>query len=110
MNKINLKVKKLVPEAKLPAYGSAFAAGADLYALTEHPVRIGPRETAVIHTGLAVEIPEGYMGLIFARSGLATKKGLASASRAEPRAVFEQQNRGFRGRLLFLHKKNRSGA
>ena len=102
MNKINLKVKKLVPEAKLPAYGSAFAAGADLYALTEHPVRIGPRETAVIHTGLAVEIPEGYMGLIFARSGLATKKGLAPANKV---GVIDSDYRGEIRVALHNHSK-----
>ena len=68
MQKIQLKVKKLLPEAKLPAYGSEFAAGADLYALSENPIRIAPQETAIVHTGLAVEIPEGYVGLVFARS------------------------------------------
>ena len=81
MQEIKLKIKKLLPEAKLPVYGSANAAGADLYALTDHDIRIGANETAVVHTGLAAEIPEGYVGLIFARSGLATRKGLAPANK-----------------------------
>ena len=80
MDKVTLKIKKLVPGAKLPVYGSANAAGADLYALTDHDIRIGANETAVVHTGLAAEIPEGYVGLIFARSGLATRKGIAPAN------------------------------
>ena len=81
MQKVKVKIKKLLPEAKLPAYGSEFAAGADLYALSVHSIRIGPQETAVVHTGLAVEIPAGYVGLIYARSGLATREGLAPANK-----------------------------
>ncbi len=91
MQKMQLKVKKLLSEAKLPSYGSEFAAGADLYALSEHSVRIAPHETAIVHTGLAVEIPEGYVGLIFARSGLATKKGLAPANKV---GVIDSDYRG----------------
>ena len=59
MQKITLKIKKLDPEAKLPCYGSESAAGADLYALSEHSIRIAPGESAVVHTGLAAEIPDG---------------------------------------------------
>ena len=81
LNKVTVKIKKLFPEAKLPVYGSAQAAGADLYALSDHNIRIGPNETAIVHTGLAAEIPEGFVGLIYARSGLATKKGLAPANK-----------------------------
>ena len=91
MQKIALKIKKLIPEAKLPAYASETAAGADLYALTDHVIRIGPNETAVVHTGLAAEIPEGYAGFIFARSGLATKKGLAPANKV---GVIDSDYRG----------------
>ncbi len=91
MTKIRLKVKKLLPEAKMPVYGSANAAGADLYALTDHDIRIGANETAVVHTGLAAEIPEGYVGLIYARSGLATKKGLAPANKV---GVIDSDYRG----------------
>lgn len=91
MQKISLKIKKLFPEAKMPVYASEHAAGADLYALTDHIIRIGPNETAVIHTGLAAEIPEGYVGLICARSGLATKKGLAPANKV---GVIDSDYRG----------------
>ena len=91
MQEIKLKIKKLLPEAKLPVYGSANAAGTDLYALTDHDIRIGANETAVVHTGLAAEIPEGYVGLIFARSGLATRKGLAPANKV---GVIDSDYRG----------------
>lgn len=65
----------------LPTYGSEFAAGADLYALLDDEVVFAPNETKLIHTGLAMEIPEGYAGLIYARSGLASKRGLAPANK-----------------------------
>ena len=91
MKTVQVKVKKLFPDAKLPVYGSGQAAGADLYALTDHDIRIGPNETAIVHTGLAAEIPEGYVGLIFARSGLATKKGLAPANKV---GVIDSDYRG----------------
>ena len=91
-----------MPEAKLPAYGSANAAGADLYALSEHAVRIGANETAIVHTGLAAEIPEGYVGLIFARSGLATKKGLAPANKV---GVIDSDYRGEIRVALHNHSK-----
>ena len=74
-----VRCKKLDPRATLPAYGTAWAAGADLYALDA--LTLAPGETALVHTGLALEIPEGYAGLIFARSGLATKRGLAPANK-----------------------------
>lgn len=79
MQKVN--VKKLKPEAVLPTYGSEFAAGADLYACIENDILVFPGETVMIGTGLAMEIPEGYAGLIYARSGLASKKGLAPANK-----------------------------
>ena len=78
---IKINVKKLDERAVLPAYGSVSAAGADLYAVTDGTVTFLPGETKLIHTGLAVEIPEGYAGLIYARSGLATKRGLAPANK-----------------------------
>lgn len=102
MQKIQLKIKKLLPEAKLPAYGSTNAAGADLYALSEHAIRIGANETAIVHTGLAAEIPEGYVGLIFARSGLATKKGLAPANKV---GVIDSDYRGEIRVALHNHSK-----
>ncbi|MBP5308547.1 MAG: dUTP diphosphatase [Clostridia bacterium] len=76
-----LKIKKLNSLAKTPAYGSAGSAGADLYAATDSPTFIAAGETAFIGTGIAVEIPEGYVGLVYARSGLACKKGLAPANK-----------------------------
>ncbi len=76
-----IAVKKLDERAVLPTYGSPYAAGADLYALLEEELVIAPGETKLVHTGLAMEIPEGYAGLIYARSGLASKKGLAPANK-----------------------------
>lgn len=81
MNKLDIKIKKLNENAKIPTYGSDFAAGADLYALTDSLIEIKPGETYLVHTGLAFEIPEGFGGFIFARSGLASKKGLAPANK-----------------------------
>lgn len=79
MAKVN--IKKLDARAVIPTYGSEFSAGADLYALLEAPVTLQPGETRLIPTGLAMEIPVGYAGLIYARSGLASKKGLAPANK-----------------------------
>ncbi len=74
-------VKKLDPRAKLPSYSSADAAGADLYAITDAPVTIAPGATVFVHTGVAIAIPQGYVGLVYARSGLASKQGLAPANK-----------------------------
>lgn len=74
-------VKKLEERAVLPTYGSEYSAGADLYALTEEELVFAPGETRLVRTGLAMEIPEGYAGLIYARSGLASKRGLAPANK-----------------------------
>ena len=78
---MKLKIKKLDPNAVIPTYGTEYSAGADLYNLPGEAIEIAPHTTALIHTGIAVEIPEGYCGLIFARSGLATKRGLAPANK-----------------------------
>ncbi len=78
---MNVAIKKLNKNAKLPAYGSEYAAGADLYACLDMPVVIAPGRTKVIPTGIALELPVGYAGLIYARSGLATKQGLAPANK-----------------------------
>lgn len=77
---MKIRIKKLNENATLPTYGSEFAAGADLYNL-DTPVTVNPHETVLVHTGLSVEIPEGYAGLIYARSGLASKRGLAPANK-----------------------------
>lgn len=73
-----MKVKLLHPEAKLPTRGSAAAAGYDLYSV--ETLSIAPGETKLLHTGLAIEIPENFWAGIYARSGLATKKGLRPAN------------------------------
>ena len=78
---MNVKIKKLDEKAIIPTYGTAYSAGADLYVLAYEPVTVEPGATALMHTGIAMEIPEGYCGLIFARSGLATKRGLAPANK-----------------------------
>ena len=78
---MEIRIKKLNENAILPTYGSAYAAGADLYALPETDVTIQPSQTVLIHTGVALELPIGYAGLIYARSGLASKKGLAPANK-----------------------------
>ena len=77
---MKINIKKLSEDATLPTYGTEFSAGADLYNL-DTAVTIAPHTTTLIHTGISVEIPEGYCGLIFARSGLATKRGLAPANK-----------------------------
>lgn len=79
--KFDLRIKKLRDNAQMPTYGSEFAAGADMYAALDEAVTIEPGETKLIPTGLAFEIPEGYAGFIYARSGLASKKGLAPANK-----------------------------
>ena len=76
-----VKVKKLDQRAKMPTYGTEFSAGADLYALSDAPITVEAHKTVMVHTGISMEIPEGYAGLIFARSGLACKKGLAPANK-----------------------------
>ena len=70
-------VKTLRDGAKLPTYGTAGAAGADLYACVDAPVTIRPGETVFIPTGIALEVPEGCAGLVYARSGLACKGACA---------------------------------
>lgn len=77
----DVRIKKLRENAVVPTYGSEFAAGADLYAAVEESVTIAPSETKLIPTGIAMEIPVGYAGFIYARSGLASKKGLAPANK-----------------------------
>ncbi len=78
---MNVKVKKLYPNASLPRYGTEFSAGADLFACLDEPVTLQPNETKMISLGIAAELPVGYAGLIFARSGLASKRDLAPANK-----------------------------
>ena len=84
-------VKKLRPDAILPTYGSAEAAGADLYACLVEPLTIAPGESVFVPTGLAMEIPKGCAGLIYARSGLACKRNLAPANKV---GVIDSDYRG----------------
>ena len=91
MTQIEIKIKKLDKDAVIPTYGTMYSAGADLYALANEPVVIKPGETVLIHTGLAFEICDGYGGFVFARSGLATKKGLAPANKV---GVIDSDYRG----------------
>ncbi|MDE7087757.1 MAG: dUTP diphosphatase [Clostridia bacterium] len=78
---MKINVKKLNEKAILPTYGSEYAAGADLYACTDGEITIAPHATAMIPTGLALELPVGYAGFIYARSGLASKRNLAPANK-----------------------------
>lgn len=91
MSAIKVSLKKLHERAVVPKYGTEFAAGADLYACMEDAKTINPGETYLVKTGIAVAIPEGYVGLIYARSGLASKKGLAPANKV---GVIDSDYRG----------------
>ena len=97
-----IKVKKLSPNAILPTYGSAEAAGADLYACLEAPVTVAPGETAWIPTGLALEVPKGCAGLVYARSSLGVKRGLAPANKV---GVIDSDYRGQIHVVLLNHGK-----
>lgn len=89
-----INIKKTDENAKIPTYGSEFAAGSDLYAVIhneENRVEILPGETAFIDTGIVMEIPNGYVGLVYARSGLSCKQGLAPANKV---GVIDSDYRG----------------
>lgn len=88
---MQVAIKKLSEKAILPSYESECAAGADLYACLDGEITINPHETVLIPTGIAMELPQGYAGLIYARSGLATKKGLAPANKV---GVIDSDYRG----------------
>lgn len=89
--KFEMNIKKLNDNAVVPTYGSDFAAGADLYACEGGEVTIAPGQTRLVHTGIAMEIPEGLVGLVYARSGLASKRGLAPANKV---GVIDSDYRG----------------
>ncbi|MDD6200318.1 MAG: dUTP diphosphatase [Firmicutes bacterium] len=97
-----IHVKKLNPRAILPTYGSAEAAGADLYACLDAPVTVEPGETVWIPTGIALEVPKGCAGLVYARSGLGTKRGLAPANKV---GVVDSDYRGEIRVVLLNHGK-----
>lgn len=97
---MKIAVKKLRENAVLPTFGSPEAAGADLYACLASPVTVAPGETAFIPTGLAMELPVGYVGLVYARSGLACKRGLAPANKV---GVVDSDYRGEINVVLHNH-------
>lgn len=97
-----IRVKKLSPNAILPTYGSSEAAGADLYACLEAPVTILPGETFWVSTGIALEVPKGCAGLIYARSSMGTKRGLAPANKV---GVIDSDYRGEVRVVLLNHSK-----
>lgn len=95
-----IKVKRLRENAVIPTYGTAFSAGADLYACLDQPITVAPGETAKIPTGLALELPAQTAGLVFARSSLGTKRGLAPANKV---GVIDPDYRGEVWVVLFNH-------
>ena len=98
----SISVKKLHPMAKLPVYGSTEAAGADLHACLEEAITVMPGETAWIPTGIALEVPKGCAGLVYARSGMAAKRGLAPANKV---GVIDSDYRGEIKVVLLNHSK-----
>ena len=97
-----IRVKKLHPNAILPTYGSAEAAGADLYACLEEAVTIQPGEVYWVPTGIALEVPKGCAGLVYARSSLGAKRGLAPANKV---GVVDSDYRGEVKVVLLNHSK-----
>ena len=78
---MQVKIKKLRETAVTPTRGSVASAGYDVYACLDKAITVTPGETVKIPTGLCMELPDGYAAFIYARSGLATKKGLAPANK-----------------------------
>ncbi len=103
MKSTKIKLKKLKENALVPTYGTEFSAGADLYACLDEAIDINPGETVFIPTGLAIEIPEGYAGFIYARSGLSCKRGLAPANKV---GVIDSDYRGEIMVALHNHSDN----
>lgn len=82
MNIQPIKIKLLDDRAIIPTMGTEFSAGADLYALLSESIEIiKAHSTKIVHTGISLEIPQGYVGLVCARSGIANKKGLAPSNK-----------------------------
>lgn len=97
-----IRVKKLNKNAIIPTYGSIEAAGADLYACLSEPIAVMPGEVAWVGTGIALEVPKGCAGLVYARSGLACKRGLAPANKV---GVVDSDYRGEIKVVLYNHSK-----
>ena len=101
MEKTKIRVVKLSKDAVVPVYATDFAAGADLRAcLDGDSVTVAPRETVFIKTGIALEIPEGLAGFIYARSGISCKRGLAPANKV---GVIDSDYRGEITVALYNH-------
>ena len=98
-----VKIKILDSNALIPKYATECAAGADLYALCDEDIKILPGETVTVHTGIAMEIPGGIAGFVFARSSLASKRGLAPANKV---GVIDSDYRG----EIMVTLYNHSGA
>lgn len=88
---MKIKIKRITKTAKIPTRGSEYAAGYDLYADLSEPMTVHPGQTVKIRTGLAMEIPHGYFGAVYARSGLAVREGLRPANCT---AVIDEDYRG----------------
>lgn len=99
---MNVRVKKLHPNAVLPTYGSAEAVGADLYACLDCEVTIQPGEVFWVPTGIALEVPKGCAGLVYARSSMGAKRGLAPANKV---GVIDPDYRGEIKVVLLNHSK-----
>ena len=97
-----IKVKLLRDGAQMPTYGSAEAAGADIYVCIDEPVEILPGCTAMLPTGFALEVPKGCAGLIYARSSMGAKRGLAPANKV---GVIDSDYRG-EIRVVLLNHSN----
>ena len=97
---MKVRIKKLTDKAIIPTYGSVGSAGGDLYAVVDGEITVAPQTTVLIGTGLSVEIPDGYVGLVYARSGLATKSGLAPANKV---GVIDSDYRGEIKVALYNH-------
>ena len=95
-----ISVKLLRPGARVPTYGTEASAGADLYACMQDKVEVGPGQSAMIPTGIAMEIPKGYAGLVFARSSMGAKRGLAPANKV---GVIDSDYRGEIRVVLYNH-------
>lgn len=100
---MQVRIKKLDGRAKIPTYGTDFSAGADLYNMEGNDITLKPHETVMVKLGFAIEIPEGYAGLVFARSGLASKRGIAPANKV---GVVDSDYRGECMVALHNHTEN----
>ena len=99
---MKVRIKKTDERAITPTYGTEYSAGADLYALLDSSIEINPHETVFVRTGISLEIPEGYCGLVFARSSMGAKRGLAPANKV---GVIDADYRG--EIMVTLHNHSR---